>query len=517
MKRRTLSRPADTPSTASSDVNVLTVSEVTRRVRGALESAFPGRVLVAGEISNFKIHASGHSYFTLKDSGSEIACVMWRSAVASLKFRPADGQEVIVAGSIEVFEKSGRYQLYAQRIDPRGVGALEMALRQLREKLEKEGLFSPARKRTLPRFPKRLGIITSPTGAAIHDMLLTLERRYPCVDVLVLPVRVQGDGAASEIADAVRKINAATSALGGIDLLIVGRGGGSTEDLWAFNEEVLVRAIAASTVPVISAVGHETDFTLADLAADVRAATPTAAAELAVPVRLETLDGLNITQRRLTVGVQRRVDLDRRTLSHLARRAPFREPEHLIRRREQRLDTWLADVLRALNARFHDCRRRLQRTEQLLSRIAPDAFVAAGTRRLHERLTRLHIAMTGRLLRTARNLDQRAARLQRGAPAGRIPRLSELLKDAHRRVALALHQRLDARRRRLEAAEQLLNALSYRSVLQRGYSITRLKKGGALVRDAARLSDGDRLVTELAEGEVESRVVNARQRELFET
>ncbi|MCG3131393.1 MAG: Exodeoxyribonuclease 7 large subunit [Phycisphaerae bacterium] len=501
----------------ASEAQVLTVSEVTRRVRGALESAFPGRLLVAGELSNFKIHASGHSYFTLKDSGSEIACVMWRSAVASLKFRPADGQEVIVAGSIEVFEKSGRYQLYAQRIDPRGVGALELALRQLREKLEKEGLFSPARKRPLPRFPKRIGIITSPTGAAIRDMLLTLERRYPCVEVLVLPARVQGDGAATEIADAVRKINAASSGLGGVDLLIVGRGGGSTEDLWAFNEEVVVRAIAASAVPVISAVGHETDFTLADLAADVRAATPTAAAELAVPVRLETLDVLGTTLRRVTVGARRRLDQDRRTLSHLARRAPFREPEHLIRRREQQLDALLADVLRALNTRFHDRRRRLQRAEQLLSRIAPDACVAAGTRRLHERLTRLQVAMTGRLLRLARNLDQRAARLQRGAPAGRMPRLNELLIDARRRVALALRQGLDARRRRLDAAEQLLNALSYRSVLQRGYSITRLKKGGSLVRDAARLSDGDRLVTELAEGEVESRVVNARQRELFET
>ncbi|MDO8631193.1 MAG: exodeoxyribonuclease VII large subunit, partial [Phycisphaerales bacterium] len=286
----------------------LTVSQLTSLIKRAIQDSLPATVHVVGEISNFKRHASGHLYLTLKDAGSELACVMWRADAAKLKFSPEDGLEVIATGGVEVFERAGRYQLYIRRLEPRGVGALELAFRQLCAKLEKEGLFDPRRKKPLPRFPRRIVLVTSPTGAAVADMIRTIERRFPCVHVLVYPVRVQGDGAAAEIASAVRSVNSNAERLGGVDLMIVGRGGGSLEDLWAFNEEIVARAIFASSVPIISAVGHEVDVTIADLAADVRAATPTAAAEIAVPVLDELLSGLGAQELRLVYGVRAKVE-----------------------------------------------------------------------------------------------------------------------------------------------------------------------------------------------------------------
>ncbi|MGB2985068.1 MAG: exodeoxyribonuclease VII large subunit, partial [Phycisphaerae bacterium] len=287
----------------------LTVSQVTALVKQAIESALPSTIHVVGEISNFKRHSSGHLYFTLKDRFSELGCVMWRSAAATLKFKPADGLEVIATGTVEVFERTGRYQLYVRRIEPRGVGALELAFRQLCEKLSKEGLFDERHKQPLPAYPERMVLVTSPTGAAVADMLRTIERRFPCVQVFVFPVRVQGPGAASEIAAAIRRVNANSTALGGVDVMIVGRGGGSLEDLWPFNEEVVARAIHASRIPIISAVGHEVDVTIADLVADVRAATPTAAAELAVPVLEEVLAGLAAHESRLSRAVRAKIDI----------------------------------------------------------------------------------------------------------------------------------------------------------------------------------------------------------------
>ncbi len=262
----------------------ISVSQLTAMVKRAIEETLPSTLHVVGEISNFKRHSSGHLYLTLKDRASELSCVMWRSAAAKLPFGPEDGLEVIATGRVEVFERSGRYQLYIRKLEPRGVGALELAFRQLRERLSDAGLFAEKHKRPIPRYPRRIAIVTSPTGAAIADMLRTIKRRYPCVHILVHPVRVQGPGAAQEIAAAIRRVNACAERLGGIDSMIVGRGGGSLEDLWPFNEETVARAIHASRIPIISGVGHEVDVTIADLVADVRAATPTAAAELAAPV-----------------------------------------------------------------------------------------------------------------------------------------------------------------------------------------------------------------------------------------
>src|SRR5437762_244004 len=261
---------------------VFTVSELTRSIRSALEAKFDA-VWVQGEISNYKLHPSGHQYFTLKDQRAQIACVIWRDTMAPLRQPLADGAQVQVYGTVTVFEARGQYQLNVQILQPRGIGLLQAKFEALKRKLEAEGLFAPERKRPLPKFPRRIGIITSPTGAAIRDMLNVLRRRAPCLQILINPVRVQGTGAAQEIAVAIRELAMPSDYWQSLDLVVVTRGGGSIEDLWEFNEEIVARAIFHSAVPIVSAVGHEIDFTISDFVADLRAPTPSAAAELIVP------------------------------------------------------------------------------------------------------------------------------------------------------------------------------------------------------------------------------------------
>src|SRR3954454_24009035 len=256
---------------------VLTVAELTRAIRGTLETRF-GAVWVQGEISNYKQHPSGHQYFTLKDSRAQIACVIFRNAPLSIQQPLVDGAQVQIYGNISVFEARGQYQLSVEIVQPRGLGLLQAKFEALKRKLEAEGLFDPARKRALPKFPKRIGIITSPSGAAIRDILNILSRRAPWLSILISPVRVQGSGAAQEIAVAIRELATPNENFAPVDIIIVTRGGGSIEDLWEFNEEIVARAIAVAEVPIVSAVGHEIDFTIADFVADLRAPTPSAAA-----------------------------------------------------------------------------------------------------------------------------------------------------------------------------------------------------------------------------------------------
>src|SRR5437660_5867168 len=261
---------------------VLTVAELTRAIRGTLETKF-GAVWVQGEISNYKQHSSGHQYFTLKDSRAQIACVIFRNAPLSIRQPLADGAQVQVYGNVSVFEARGQYQLSVEIVQPRGLGLLQAKFEALKRKLEAEGLFDPARKRALPKFPKRIGIVTSPSGAAIRDMLNVLRRRAPTLSILINPVRVQGSGAAQEIAVAIRELATPNENFAPVDLIVVTRGGGSIEDLWEFNEEIVARTIADVTVTIVTAIGHEIDFTIADFVADLRAPTPSAAAELIVP------------------------------------------------------------------------------------------------------------------------------------------------------------------------------------------------------------------------------------------
>ncbi|UCC29129.1 MAG: exodeoxyribonuclease VII large subunit [Phycisphaerales bacterium] len=493
----------------------LTVSQVTALVKQAIETALPPTVHVVGEISNFKRHSSGHLYFTLKDRFSELGCVMWSSSAAGLKFAPTDGLEVVATGAVEVFERAGRYQLYVRKLEPRGVGALELAFQQLCEKLSKEGLFDERHKRPLPAYPSRIALLTSPTGAAIADMLLTIERRYPCVHVLIYAVRVQGPGAADEIAAAIRSINDNDASLGGIDLAIVGRGGGSLEDLWAFNEETLARAIFASRIPVISAVGHEVDVTIADLVADVRAATPTAAAELAVPVLEEVLADLSTQESRLSRAMSGRAELLTTRVSAVLQRAPFREPVDLVRRREQIVDELSSRMHRSVVRRAHGARRLIDTLEPVIQRIAPHTHLLKRAVELRDAEHRLRWAISTHLARAERPVSRCERRLDRVSPENVIPRFADRSGRAADALSAAMRHRLSLHQECLRRCEQRLKAMGYQSVLGRGFSISRTKKGRVIVRSLNQLNDGQRVVTQVTDGEFESEVVNLKQLELF--
>jgi exodeoxyribonuclease VII large subunit len=315
------------------DPLILTVSEVTRRIKQTLESGFPA-VTVQGELSNTKLHTSGHFYFTLKDDQAQISGVMWRSRMQGMSFRPEDGMKVIVNGRLTVYEVRGVYQIDAASIRPLGIGELQIAFEKLKQKLAAEGLFEEARKRPLPQYPRVIGIVTSETGAALHDMLTVFRRRFPGLTVILRSAKVQGPGAAEDIAAGIAELNE----YAGPDVIIVGRGGGSLEDLWAFNEEIVARAIASSRIPVVSAVGHEVDFTIADFVADLRAPTPTAAAELTVRDRRALLEILRDSSYTMRQNVEMMLEDRRKTIANLLKSYAFNRPIDLVRQLSQRFD-----------------------------------------------------------------------------------------------------------------------------------------------------------------------------------
>src|SRR4051794_1383378 len=327
---------------------VLSVSQLSQLIEGTLESAFQS-VWVSGEVSEVSRPHSGHVYFTLRDEAAQMKAVIWRSVASRLRFQLEDGQQVICHGDLDVYPPRGTYQLVVRQIEPEGLGALQLAFKQLLRRLEAEGLFDPRRKRPLPAFPRRVGFVTSPSGAAIRDFLQVAARRFHGVQILVIPARVQGDGACEEI---VRGIRLANQLRPPLDVLVVGRGGGSLEDLWCFNVEAVVRAIHASEIPVVSAVGHEIDVTLADLAADVRALTPSDAAIRVVPAAEEILAGLRIWERRLLTALRRRAGVARQRLDALAERRVFRKPFERVHDTQRRLDEWQSRACRAMWRRW---------------------------------------------------------------------------------------------------------------------------------------------------------------------
>jgi len=367
---------------------VLTVTELTRSIRNTLEVKF-GAVWVQGEISNYKLHPSGHQYFTLKDARAQIACVIFRNAMPPLRIPLADGAQVQVYGTVTVFEARGQYQLNVQILQPRGVGLLQAKFEALKRKLQAEGLFAPERKRPLPKFPRQIGIVTSPTGAAIRDILNVLRRRAPWLQILINPVRVQGTGAAQEIAVAIRELATPNEAWRPLDLIVVTRGGGSIEDLWEFNEEIVARTIADVNVPIVSAVGHEIDFTICDFVADLRAATPSAAAELIVP------DVADL----------------RRNLDNCAR-AVGRELFNRVRDAQQRLDHAREILQRCLAHKLDGHKRALLRITAALQARSP-ARELMMRRNLFVDLHRRLIACPGRSLENARHRFQRTEGLLR--------------------------------------------------------------------------------------------------------
>jgi exodeoxyribonuclease VII large subunit len=312
---------------------IYTVTEITREIKSTLEQNFP-TLWVEGEISNYLLHSSGHRYFTLKDENAQIRCTLWRFRGDRLQFEPADGMKVMAWGSITVYGRNGQYQLDVAELVPAGVGKLQIAFQKLKEKLFEEGLFDEEHKGTLPRFPERIGVVTSPTGAAIRDITRIIRQRFPGVRIILNPVRVQGEGAAEEIAQAIREFNQYKQ----IDVMIVGRGGGSLEDLWAFNEETVARAIFDSEIPVISAVGHEIDFTISDFVADARAATPSAAAQMVVPDREAMLEQIKTNTNKLATTLVSLMGALKQRLNSVETSYGFRRPLDIITQRFQKLD-----------------------------------------------------------------------------------------------------------------------------------------------------------------------------------
>ena len=352
----------------------LSISELTMRIKGLVEGSLP-RVWVEGEISDLSRPSSGHLYLTLKDDRSQIRAVVWRTVASRLPFKIADGLSVVCCGGIEVYPPRGTYQLVIQQLQPKGIGALELAFRQLHAKLSAEGLFDPARKKALPKFPRRIAFVTSPSGAALHDFLEAARKNWPAFELLVIPVRVQGEGAAQEIAEGIR---AAQKILPELDVLIVGRGGGSMEDLWCFNDERVVRALAACRIPTVSAVGHEIDVTLSDLAADARALTPTQAAHLILPDKNAIGQSLLATQANLKQLMLNRIRHLMERVHSLGQRHVIRQPQAMIAQRRQTLDEWDLRGRSAVWNQLNKARQSLQELARASHALSPLQVLARG-------------------------------------------------------------------------------------------------------------------------------------------
>lgn len=431
------------------------VTQLTRRIKSLLEDGI-GAVWVEGEVSNHRKQASGHHYFTLKDAGAQLACVLFKGNAAGVGARLGDGVAVQVFGDVTVYEARGQYQMIVRQVRQAGVGALQARFEALKRRLMEEGLFEQDRKQPVPRFPLTVAIVTSPTGAALQDMLNILRRRAPWLRVLVYPVRVQGTGAAEEIAEAVRILGDEPAGLPRIDTVVVARGGGSLEDLWAFNEEVVARAIAECPLPVISAVGHEIDFTIADFVADLRAPTPSAAAELLTPDGAELKAMLQQHRATLTRRVQQSMQTWRRELELMARGPLSRDSERVLLPLRQRVDDLAEELRSALADEFRIRRQQFQHLAHQLERARPDRVMAE----------------------------------RRAALALRRERL-----ESRVRAALTAHR---------SSAEQIrrqLQSLGPGSVLSRGFSYT-LNASGKVVREAKELKPGEEFTTQLGKGRV---------------
>lgn len=448
------------------DEEVFSVSSLTTLIRGQLEYKFSG-IWVEGEISNHRLPGSGHHYFVLKDARAQLACVLFRGAAAKTRVELADGMQVQVFGNVSVYEARGQYQLIAQTVQPKGFGDLQAKFEALKRKLDGEGLFDPDRKTPIPSFPRTIGIVTSPTGAAIRDMINVFARRAPWVRLMIEPVRVQGEGAAEEIAAGIDKL-ATDPDVPRPDLIIVARGGGSIEDLWSFNEEVVARAIAACSIPVMSGVGHEIDFTIADFVADRREPTPSAAAENAVP------DGESLRRHlgMLSSSLQSQTDAElasrRRFVVSLQRELEAREPGRKLQGWAQSLDYLSERHHAAASNQLREVRAEIDSVGQRLRSIQPEKM----------------------LMHSRDSVDQLA---------GELDKLVDRAADEHRR--------------RLESIGKMMHSLSPQSVLTRGFSLT-TDSNGNIVTDAERLSSGEAIVTRFAKGEARSTVDEVNDRKI---
>ena len=501
-----MAEPALKPTRQATNAPEMTVSELSGAIKRALEDGF-GYVRLRGEISGYRgPHSSGHAYFGLKDDKSKIDAVIWKGNFQRLRFKPEEGMEVIAQGRITTFPGSSKYQIVIETLEPAGVGALMAILEERKRKLAAEGLFAEERKRKLPFWPDVVGVITSPTGAVIRDMLHGFNERFPA-HVVVWPVRVQGEGSAAEIANAIRGFNRITPG-GRIprpDVLIVARGGGSLEDLWGFNEEIVVRAAAESMIPLISAVGHETDWSLLDLVADARAPTPTKAAEWAVPMYADLVEETDKLDLRLRIAVRRSVENMRTHLKAAARGLP--RPEDLVALPRQRFDAIDRRLGRALlaNTRAHGMRHG-----KLAARLQP-RLLEVRIARAHDRLDALSRRSTDGLARLTAHrrtrLERLSGRITPELVRGRMSRASERIEALQERARRALANSIAGRRRILEGATGLLRSLSHQSVLGRGFALVRDSAGQA-VRSTSQVKAGVVLSVEVADGRFGAQVLD---------
>lgn len=448
-------------SMAKKNTALYTVSQLTALLKQAVENNLPSRVTVRGEIGEWRKHHSGHCYFTIKDKNAILPCVMWKSSAARLKFDPEMGTEVLATGHIDIYPPQGRYQFMADKIEPAGVGALQLAFEQMVKRLEAEGLFKDEHKKPLPSYPGRICIMTSESGAAIHDITDSIRNRWPSVKLSLYPVPVQGDGAAEKIASAIRDVNRRNKTFG-FDVLIVGRGGGSMEDLWQFNEEILARAIFDSQIPIVSAVGHEVDVTIADLIADVRASTPTKAGIVAVPDADEV----------------------ERLLNQLAK--SMSDNLHwLVQTRQQQIDEFSFSLSDRVKDTLSNIRKQLRLFYQQVQSIEPHKII--GSKR---------IMLAG--LRNRLNTYVKSITSQQLV----------ILGDLNNKLSSGITNVANKKRLALAASENRLAALNPKSVLKRGYSITTDKITGKVIRETEDVTKGQVLVTELAEENlIESQVI----------
>ncbi|TRM12669.1 exodeoxyribonuclease VII large subunit [Lentibacillus cibarius] len=442
--------------------NYLTVTALTKYIKRKFETdPHVKNIWLKGEISNFKHHSRGHMYLTIKDDNARIQAVMFAGNNRRLKFRPENGMNVLIRGEVGVFEQFGQYQLYIQRMEPDGLGSLHLAFEQLKEKLHKEGYFDVQYKQELPAFPRHIGVITSPTGAAVRDIITTLKRRYPIARTTIVPVLVQGPYAPQSIADALKRANES----GLFDVLIVGRGGGSIEELWSFNEAVVAKAIFHSSTPVISAVGHETDSTISDYAADVRAPTPTGAAEIAVPSQVELIDKLNNVQRYLTKVMNQYTTDAKQHFKRLKQSYAFRYPEQLMVQKEQELDKHVDRI---------------------------DKMVHMEWRRKHE------------------SLEQMNTRLVASHPNRQIDHAGREFNQYYKQLNDLMNSCIDKNTDRLQAAIGKLSLLNPLETMKRGYAIL-YNPSGELVKSVNNVLEKDRIAVKLADGSLDCQVLAVKE------
>ena len=480
------------------DRDIYTPSRLNREVRLHLEGGFPA-IWIEGEISNLFRPASGHIYFTLKDQQAQLKCALFRNRNPYGRIRPEDGQQVLVRGRLSLYEPRGEFQLIADHLEPAGEGLLRRQFEALKRKLAAEGLMESARKRPLPRFPRHIAVVTSPTGAAIQDVISVIGRRYPPVRLTVVASAVQGPQAVPELLSGL----AAAQSLGP-DLILLTRGGGSLEDLWSFNDEALARAIADSGIPVVCAVGHEIDFCIAELVADQRAPTPSAAAELMVPDRMELLQRLSQLQRALISCTrselerrEQRYDRDRRRLERLDPRLRLQEANERLGQLRRWVGRCAAEAVRLSQLRWQGMDRRLR------TRDPRQALLTAQQQRqlLTQRLVR---AAQLRLDHCRKPLQTTAHQLNRAAPLGIVDRHTRGVVELRQRLTRLTGRGIQERRLQLDALHRSLAAVSPQAVLDRGYSMTTSAANGQIVRNAMDVQPGDRLRTRLAQGTIDS-------------